>query len=80
MHTFIIVDRVGAGSSIPELAEEIEGTIIQMSANNWVQTLGDRLADVLDGYASPLHDLGHEQYRAAIRDGVERAPLDAVLA
>lgn len=79
MHTFIIVDRVGAGSSIPDLAEQIDGTIIQMSANNWVQTLGDRLADVLDGYASPLRGMGHEQYRAAIRDGVGRAPLDAVL-
>ena len=49
------------------------------SANNWVQTLGDRLADVLDGYASPLRGMGHEQYRTAIRDGVGRAPLDAVL-
>jgi hypothetical protein len=33
MHTFIIVDRIGARSRIVELAAEIDGTILQMSAS-----------------------------------------------
>lgn len=79
MHTFIIVDRIGARSRIPELAAEIEGTIIQMSANNWVQTLGERLEIVLQDYTSPLSSMNHEEYRAAIREGVKNAPFEGIL-
>lgn len=39
VHTFIIVDRVGKKSRVPELAMEIGGTVVQMSASDWVQTL-----------------------------------------
>lgn len=78
MHTFIIVDRVGRRSRIVELAEEVGGTIIQMSASDWGKTLGDCLADVLDGYASPLSSLGHSEYAAAVRRGVGEAPFESI--
>ena len=79
MRTFIIVDRVGKGSRVPDLAEEIDGTIIQMSANDWALTLGDELEWSLDGYSSPLSGMSHAQYEAAVRAGVRNAPLVDVL-
>lgn len=78
MHTFIIVDRVGQRSRIVELAEEVGGTIIQMSASDWGKTLGDCLEEVLDGYASPLSSLDHSEYVTAIRSGVDQAPFESI--
>lgn len=79
IHTFIIVDTVADGSSIVEIAKEMDGTIIQMSANNWLRTLGEQLEEVLSGFESPLRGLSGQEYRAAVRAGVERAGLaDAV--
>ena len=77
--TFIIVDRIGRGSSVPDLAAQINGTIVQMSANDWVQTLGDELSRVLGDYVSPLAGLNHREYREAIVSGVADAPLGTVL-
>lgn len=37
MSTIILVDRIGEGSRITELAKKIDGTIIQMSMNFWVK-------------------------------------------
>lgn len=79
MKTIIIVDRVGKGSRIPDLAEQIDGSIIQMSANNWALTLGDELESCLEGYASPLKGMSHDQYEAAVRAGVCNSPLAEVL-
>lgn len=39
MSTIVLVDRIGEGSRITELAKKIEGTIIQMSMNYWVKEL-----------------------------------------
>ena len=78
MHTFIIVDRVGQGSRIEDLARRAGATIIQMSASDWGKTLGSQLEDVLDGYASPLSALGHSEYVAAIRQGVTDAPFESI--
>jgi CfrBI restriction endonuclease len=79
MHTFIIVDRIGAGSRIVELAEEIDGTILQMSANYWPKTLGERLEDVVPGFSSPLAGLQGHELRAAIAQGVADAPFERIL-
>lgn len=79
MRTFIIVDRVGKGSRIPQLAAEIDGSIIQMSANDWALTLGDELESSLDGYLSPLRGMSHSEYEAAVRAGVRNAPLFEVV-
>lgn len=37
MSTIIIIDRIGEGSRIIELAKKIDGIIIQMSMNYWVK-------------------------------------------
>lgn len=78
MHTFVIVDRVGARSRVPELAAQIGATVIQMSADDWVRTLGEGLAQTLDGYTSPLVGMDDQTYAAAIRAGVDAAPLEAI--
>jgi hypothetical protein len=47
MATFIIVDRVGAGSRIIDLAHRIDGTIIQMSMTFWPQDVARKLEEKL---------------------------------
>lgn len=79
MKTFVIVDTVAQGSSIFERAKEIDGTIIQMSSNYWVQTLGNQLCEVLDDYTSPLAGMDSPEYRNAIREGVDRSPIHVVV-
>ena len=79
MRTFIIVDRIGKGSRVPELAEEIDGRIIQMCANDWVQTLGDQLETCLNGYRSPLRGMSPREYEQTIGAGVFQAPLEDIL-
>ncbi len=79
LRTFIIVDRIGKGSRVPDLAAGIDGTIIQMSANDWALTLGNELESSLDGYLSPLRGMSHAEYEDAVRAGVRKAPLEKVL-
>jgi hypothetical protein len=78
LKTIIIVDVVGKNSSIVELAEKVGGVIIQMSASDWVQTLGVELEAALDGYSSPLKAGTHSSYENFIRDGVNKAPLEQI--
>lgn len=78
MKTIIIVDRVGKGSRIKEMAEDIGGVIIQMSFSDWAQTLGRELELVLPEYISPLRDLTHSEYITAVSAGVQGAPLEKI--
>jgi hypothetical protein len=78
LKTIIIVDVVGKNSSIVELAKEVDGVIIQMSANDWVATLGQELEIALPGYASPLSGKTHSEYTQRISVGVENAPLEQI--
>ncbi len=79
MRTFIIVDTVSKGSSIFDQATDIGGVIIQMSANDWVRTLGTQLSNTLDGYISPLEGTEHSQYESRIRYEVSKTPLDDII-
>ncbi len=45
--TIIIVDRIGNKSRIRELAQEVKGTIVQMSANFWPQQVAEILSETL---------------------------------
>ena len=78
MRTIIIVDRVAKGSRIIELAEKIDGRVIQMSASNWVKTLGQELELALPGYKSPFNGMDHLSYVKAIETGVAGAPLEEI--
>lgn len=56
MKTIILVDRIGQGSRIVEMAKAIDGSIVQMSMNYWVYEVAEILqssigytADILNG-------------------------------
>jgi len=53
MATIILVDRIGAGSRIERLAQEIQGTIVQMSASYWPQ----QVAQILNQIFGFQHEL-----------------------
>jgi hypothetical protein len=78
MHTIIIVDRVGKNSRIIELANEIDGRVIQMSSSDWAKSLGREMEDIYAGYKSPLSGLSHSAYAKAIEEGVAKAPLEKI--
>ncbi len=48
MSTIILVDRIGEGSRIVEMAKEINGTIVQMSMTYWVQEVAKVLSEKLE--------------------------------
>ena len=50
MTTVIIVDRIGEGSRIVDLAEEIDGKILQMSSSLWAKDLDDVLSERCSSY------------------------------
>jgi len=56
MATFVIVDRIGAGSRIVELAKQIDGTIIQMSMAYWPKILAEKLGEIY-GFKHPLQKM-----------------------
>ncbi len=53
MATIILVDRIGANSRIERMAEEVQGTIIQMSSGYWPK----QVAQVLSGTFGYRHEL-----------------------
>ena len=50
MRTVIIVDRIADGSRIVDLAELIDGQIVQMSSSLWVKDLGEILSASCGAY------------------------------
>jgi hypothetical protein len=80
LHTFIIIDRVGKRSRIEELAREIEGTIIQMSASYWPITLGKAMEKVAPKYRSPFRGLSEAQAAEFIRKQLKTAPFEIIFA
>lgn len=78
LKTIIIVDVVGKNSNIIELAKEVDGVIVQMSASDWVQVLGNELQKALEGYVSPLRGMPHSDYVDFINQGVINAPIEQI--
>lgn len=78
LKTFIIVDVVGPKSGIIDLAKKADGVIIQMSASDWVKTLGSELEKALSGFESPVKNLSHKEYVKFVEDGVKNAPLEEI--
>jgi hypothetical protein len=79
MHTFIIVDRIGPRSRIRDLAREIDGTILQMSASFWPRELGEQLEDVISGFESPLSGVADGGMPDLISRSLATAPFERIL-
>lgn len=73
--TIIIVDTIGAGSRIKKLAENVNGTIIQMSASYWPQQIAQKLQDLM-GYDHEILHLKHNEIDSFIKNALMDVPLE----
>ncbi|MGH9838425.1 MAG: hypothetical protein ACREEM_06540 [Blastocatellia bacterium] len=73
--TNILVDRIGANSRIERLAQEVDGTIIQMSAGYWPQQAAQGLNRVL-GFKHKLLNLKPAQVEEFLKRQLQQTPLE----
>lgn len=74
MGTIIIVDRIGPRSQIPELAEEIGGTIVQMSTGYWPKRIAATLNSSV-GFDHPLLSMDGDDIAAYLEAKLADVPL-----
>jgi hypothetical protein len=74
MGTIIVVDRVGPRSRIIQLAEEIDGTIVQMSAGYWPQRIAREL-NAIFGYDHPLVTMVQDDVGDYLQTALQDVPL-----
>ena len=75
MATIILVDRIGANSRIERMAEEVQGTIIQMSAGYWPR----QVAQVLNrtfGFKHELVRMNDSETEKYLRKAMRKVPLE----
>jgi hypothetical protein len=72
------VDRIGPKSRIVELARNIEGTIIQMSASYWPKQVAQVLHQVL-GFQHPLLTMLDGDIESYLKDKLSELPLEQFL-
>jgi hypothetical protein len=75
MATIILVDRIGAHSRIQRLAEDVQGTIIQMSAGYWPQQVAKVLNETL-GFKHDLVNMEHKYIESFLRKAISQVPLE----
>jgi len=73
--TIIIVDRIGANSRIERLAQEVDGTIVQMSAAYWPQQVARELNRVL-GFEHELINMKQVRIGRFLERKLSQAPLE----
>jgi hypothetical protein len=74
MATIILVDRIGANSRIPTLAQEVGGTIIQMSASYWPKQVASVLHESL-GFNHPILKMNDQQVEDFLKKRMPNVPL-----
>ncbi|MBI3764271.1 MAG: hypothetical protein HY260_20715 [Chloroflexi bacterium] len=75
MATIIIVDRIGVNSRLEQLAREVDGTAIQMSAGYWPQPVARELNRVL-GFKNELVSMKSSRIKKYLERRLSRAPLE----
>ncbi len=75
MATIILVDRIGANSRIERMAEQVQGTIVQMSAGYWPKQVAQVLYGVL-GYRHELIQMSDDQIEAYLANVMQSVPLE----
>jgi hypothetical protein len=75
MATLILVDRIGANSRIERMAEEVQGTIIQMSAGYWPRQVAQVLNKTL-GFKHSLIRMSDGETEAYLRKAMQKVPLE----
>lgn len=75
MQTIVLIDRIGAGSRIQDMAKEINGHIVQMSMSFWVKEVASILADSV-GYKHEILKLSNEESIDYINKQIELVNLN----
>jgi hypothetical protein len=75
MATIIIVDRIGTNSRIERLAQEVNGTIVQMSAGYWPQLVARELNRVL-GFKHDLVNMEPARIEKYLERKLGQVPLE----
>jgi len=78
MSTIILVDRIGYGSRIVEMAKEINGNIIQMSMTYWVKEVAEVLLEKLD-FKHPILKMKPDQILEFIEREMKKVDLKAFM-
>lgn len=76
--TIILVDRIGVNSRIERLAQEVQGTIIQMSAGYWPQQVARELNRVL-GFEHKLVNMKQTRIEKFLEHELSRVPLESFI-
>ncbi|MCA9885698.1 MAG: CfrBI family restriction endonuclease [Anaerolineae bacterium] len=79
MATLIIVDRIGRGSKIKNLARQIEGDIVQMSMAYWPQEVA-RILNERMGFEHPLVHMPRAEIKRYLTTAIDAVPLERFLA
>lgn len=69
MGTYIIVDRIGEKSKIPELATRVGGDIVQMSYSMWIQEVAELLKRDL-GYSHEILSMNDSEIKQYLQDRI----------
>jgi hypothetical protein len=75
MATIILVDRIGANSRIERMAEEVQGTIVQMSAGYWPRQVAQVLNKTL-GFKHSLARMSDSETEQYLRKAMRKVPLE----
>lgn len=78
MSTIILVDRIGEGSRITDMAKEINGSIIQMSMTYWVKEVAEVLNEKLE-FKHPILNLSPDQSLEYIEKEMDKVDLKAFM-
>ena len=72
--TFFLVDRIGRGSRIKDLAREIDGDIVQMSMAYWPQEVAQILSHRME-FQHPLVDMHRSEISSYLKEAMKSVPL-----
>ncbi|MCP4415986.1 MAG: CfrBI family restriction endonuclease [Chloroflexi bacterium] len=78
MATIIIVDRIGKGSKIKDLAQGVGGDIVQMSMAYWPQEIAQTLNKKM-AFEHPLVQMPRSDVRAYLSNAMRTVPLEKFL-
>ncbi|MBX3000186.1 MAG: CfrBI family restriction endonuclease [Caldilineaceae bacterium] len=76
--TIIIVDRIGEGSRIKQLAQRVEGDIVQMSFTYWPQDVAQILHERM-GLVHPLVNMPRADVHPFLAEMMKSVPLESFL-
>jgi len=74
MATIVIVDRIGRGSRIKDMARELDADIVQMSMTYWPQDVAQILNRRM-GFQHPLVDMPRSEVGSYLKETIESVPL-----